>query len=327
MTPSMSALPRVSKELEKNTWADYIELLCLINPDGEISLSDLSEINKVEDLTDQELRDYDTAERADSRYQQLFDVFQYIQSRVRIFADDYPFELIDEDTIRVKTNSPTISQLFYLFLLYASNLSRFEKSEQYVLTSNFELISREVLKYVYPNFTVEVFGTASKPDDLFYGGKLIEKLKKLSSFLNTEITDAVKNNPRYDQTCGDAGIDLVGFAPLDRDSYGAPFVPMIFAQCACSHDQWKEKQSSIKYDYIKPRFSNLAPYCEIIAVPFSLRDTTGQWDNTELDRIVVIPVDRVRFLHILSLYGSDFSFFDNSDAYRLIVESLGQLGW
>ena len=40
MTPSLT-LPKASIDFEKNVWADYVEIICLTSPDGEISLSDM----------------------------------------------------------------------------------------------------------------------------------------------------------------------------------------------------------------------------------------------------------------------------------------------
>ena len=102
-------------------------------------------------------------------------------------------------------------------------------------------------------------------------------------------------------------------------------MPTLFAQCACSVDEWKDKQSSIKHETISKKIINLASYFEFIIVPFSLRGTDGSWSNTDLDRIVVIPIDRVRFLHIISLYGESFSFFENNDAYALVTDSLEEI--
>ena len=46
MIPSLSTLPKHSINLEKNAWADFVELSCLKNPDYEISLEDMLSITK-----------------------------------------------------------------------------------------------------------------------------------------------------------------------------------------------------------------------------------------------------------------------------------------
>lgn len=325
MKPGMSALPRASKAFEKNVWADFVELLCLVSKDKEISLSDLVEVARQEDPEHSERGDQESAEKEDSFRQQLSDVFSYLLSRKQSFGDFYPFSFVDEDTICVEQTPLSSGQKLYLFLLYASNLSRFTKSEQARLTKDFEALSKAVIKLVFPQFNVEIFGTASQEGEPFHGGNVFDRLQRLSQYLNTTLSDAALKNPRYRQAGGDAGIDLVGFAQIEAAGSHAPFVPTLFAQCACSVDEWKDKQFSIQYEKISKKFSNLASYCEFIIVPFSLRGTDGSWSYTDLDRIVVIPIDRVRFLHIISLYGESFSFFENNDAYALVTDSLEEI--
>ena len=325
MKPGMSTLPRASKAYEKNVWADFVELLCLVSLDKEISLSDLVEVARQEDSAQSERGDQDSAEKEDSFRQQFSDVFRYLFSRKQSFGDFYPFSFVDEDTICIEQTPLSAGQKLYLFLLYASNLSRFTKSEQARLTKDFEALSKTVIKLVFPQFNVEIFGTASREGEPFHGGSVFDRLQRLSQYLNTTLSDAALKNQRYCQAGGDAGIDLVGFAQIEADGSRAPFVPTLFAQCACSVDEWKDKQSSIKHETISKKIINLASYFEFIIVPFSLRGTDGSWSNTDLDRIVVIPIDRVRFLHIISLYGESFSFFENNDAYALVTDSLEEI--
>ena len=41
--------------------------------------------------------------------------------------------------------------------------------------------------------------------------------------------------------------------------------------------------------------------------------------------MTVIPIDRIRFLHIASAKGEDFTFFETSDAYQAVQESIEDL--
>ena len=109
----------------------------------------------------------------------------------------------------------------------------------------------------------------------------------------------------------------MGFIQLEDECAASPFIPVFFAQCACSVDQWKDKQGSIKYSAWNQRFINLASYCEFIFVPFSLRGPDGKWAPTEEDQMIVIPIDRYRFLHILSRSNCDLAFFAESEAIVL----------
>lgn len=182
-----------------------------------------------------------------------------------------------------------------------------------------------MLQQIFPSFHIEVFGTASAPGDIFYGGKLIERFEKLAKCLHTDVKLVTKENPRYQNTSGDGGLDLVGFMQLENDEAGSPFIPSCFAQCACSVDKWKDKQSSIKFDSWNQRFEQLSHYCEFIFVPFSLRGSDGKWCNSDIDHMVVIPIDRIRFIHIVKNIGNSTLFFEESDAYKVIQESISNL--
>lgn len=323
MTPSLT-LPKASIDFEKNVWADYVEIICLTNPDGEISLSDILTIASEDALERPKRGSDETGEQEDAFYQKFLDTFKYLENRAYMLNDAYPFSFTDEDTISIDFERLSTKQTFYLFLLYCSNLSRFSKPDQQCLTKEFEVVSKYILQQILPSFHIEIFGTASSPEDMFYGGKLIERFEKLAHCLHTEAKTATRENPRYNQASGDGGLDLIGFTQIDSRESEVPFIPSCFAQCACSVDKWKEKQSSIKFDEWNQRFNQIAHYCEFIFVPFSLRGPDGKWSNTEVDRIVVIPVDRVRFLHIIQSSEENLTFLEHSNAYRIIQESVSR---
>ena len=180
MLPHIDTLPQESKKLEKNIWADYIELLCLLSPDKEISLSDVLSMVTQEDGDSPRNGSESSSEDADNYHLVLSDIFLCLQRRVELLKAGYPFCFLDEDTITVRPCKDwSILDNLYLFLLFASNLSRFSKEQQSVLAKEFETCSKYVLSTIHPSFSVEVFGTGSAPTDLFYGGKVIDRLKNL----------------------------------------------------------------------------------------------------------------------------------------------------
>lgn len=325
MIPSLSSIPKASIKLEKNSWADFVELSCLKSTDKEISLSDMLSIVSGEAHDGPERGSDGTGEQEDAFYRDFLDIFKYLENRAQILDDAYPFSFVDGDTIAIDLGNLKSKHLLYLFLLYSSNLSFFTGSEQQCLTKAFESISRHILKQIYPSYHVEIFGTASNPGDIFHGGKLIDRFEKLAQCLHTDVKPGAKKNPRYNRASGDGGLDLVGFIQLDDPKAEVPFIPLCFAQCACSVEKWVEKQGSIKYDQWDQRFEQLAHYCEFVFVPFSLRGPDGKWSDEEADRMTVIPIDRIRFLHIATAKGEDFTFFEASDAYQTIQESINEL--
>lgn len=325
MIPSLTSGPKTSLKFEKNSWADYIELLCLKSIDKEYSLSDVLAVISEEEYEGPEHGSDATGEQEDALHRKLLDIFRYLKNRAFILDNAYPFSFIDDDTFAIDLDNLTSEQLLYLFLLYSSNLSFFSRSEQQRLTKAFEAISKHVLSRIYPSHHVEIFGTASSPGDVFYGGKLIERFERLAEKLNTELKDATKRNPHYNQPIGDGGLDLVGFIQLDDLKSKVPFIPLCFAQCACSLEKWSEKQSSIKFDEWNQRFEALTHYCEFIFVPFSLRGPDGKWSYEEADKITVIPIDRIRFIHMMRTSEEAIRQFEQSDAYLVAQESVGEL--
>lgn len=325
MFPSSISVPGDSIRFEKNSWADYIELVCLTSLDKEVSLNDVRDIASAESTDGPERGSDSTSEREDAFSCAFSDVFQYLKNRGKILGDCYPFTFVDDDVISIDITNLSLKQLLYLFLLFSSNLSCFAKTDQHRLTRAFESISREVLQRIFSEYHIEVFGTASNPGDLFHGGSLIDRFKTLADCLHTDIKASTKSNPRYKQPAGDGGLDLVGYIQLDNSGAEVPFIPMCFAQCACSVEKWKEKQGSIKFDEWNQRFEQIAHYCEFVFVPFSLRGPDGRWSDEEADRITVIPIDRIRFMHILMKFHGDFTFFEATDAYSVVQESISDL--
>ena len=320
MIPAMK-LPSASMNLEKNVWADYVELSCITSQDYEVSLSDMVEIVRKEEPEGLGRGSEMAGEEDDVFHQKFIDIFHYLNTRKTMLDEWYPFIFEDEDTISLNVSELSSKQVLYLFLLYASNLSQFTRQEQSKLTRQFELLSKSVLECVFPTYTVEIYGTTAPAGTTFYGGKAIDRLEKLADSLNTQVTEITRKNERYTSPSGDGGLDLIGYARLEKGSIASPYIPMCFAQCACSVDEWKSKQSSIKYDLWNSRFCQLATYCEFIFIPFSLRGPDGKWASTEEDQIIVIPIDRIRFLHILNISGNDLAFFEQSEAYNLILSS------
>ena len=108
-------------------WADYIELLCLANIDGEYSLEDFlsrvqdrtDDLREIEDETDDET--VPNEERDDKWYARAEDYFTHLQFRQREFGDFYPFKISSSTTIKVKEPLDEKHKL-YLFFLFAANL-------------------------------------------------------------------------------------------------------------------------------------------------------------------------------------------------------------
>ena len=88
-------------QYKSNAWVDYVELLCLINGDGEISRADvLDRMRDREDLGErpEQMAELVDASEVDDRWSRLAaDWFSYLGYREAAFGEFYPFQLGDHD--------------------------------------------------------------------------------------------------------------------------------------------------------------------------------------------------------------------------------------
>jgi hypothetical protein len=303
----IDALPNFSRKLEKNKWADYIELLCLNSDDKEFSISDIMTYYEQEELTESSDSDEYHSEKDIKLQSDFLEIYKLIGSRKTFLDEFYPFDMIDKDTIKL---FPIIDKknLLYIYFLFSSNIGCFDdKTIPPIFTTSFEHISLFAMKLIYPKFKNELFGTASKKDDTFYGSSLCDRLEKLAKFLNTTLTQKTRDNPRHKKTSGDKGLDIVSFYAPDSSLYQASFIPVCVGQCSCSYDQWKVKQQSVKNSRLNNYFDDLAINHEYMFIPFPLRGVNGGWTVEDYSDIETIIIDRFRFISIFKLNAVDIS--------------------
>jgi hypothetical protein len=317
-------LPNTSDQIEKNKWADFIELLCIDSIDKEISLGDVTKMCVQEDPSFLINGDDEYGEKTDKLMLMLFELFKYIFSRSAFLGKYYPFEKVDEDTIKM---SPIDNdKVLYIYLLFASNTSYFiNLKHRHFFYKTFEHLSLNILKLIYPGFQCEIFGTASKRGGMFYGGKLAEKLERLANALNTSLRQKALDNSRFNYPSGDGGLDLVSFQNLDKDICKTSRIPVCFGQCSCSYEQWSNKQSSILRNFFNNIFEDIVSCHECMFVPFSLRGINGKWIGEEDTRIITIVIDRIRIINILCINKVDTISIIGNDILLKMKEFLGVL--
>jgi hypothetical protein len=295
----LEPFPEFSRTLEKNKWADYLELLCLENSDKEISLSDIVSIYVQYDLPGVSNGDEDYSEKTDTIRANFLEIFKLIFSRINYINDFYPFIKVDETTIKMSEIDE--KKILYFFLLFSSNTAYIKDSHlPSFLRTSFERISIDIMRLLYPTFKNELFGTSTRNNDFFYGGLLIKKLEKLGICLNTSLTDEAKRNPRFQNTSGDAGLDLVSFYMIEKNDCAVPMLPVCLGQCSSSYIDWKNKQHTITTSYLRNLFIRIANCHEYTFVSFPLRGIDGKWAYEEATSIQTIIIDRIRFFNILS---------------------------
>ncbi|BDD01416.1 hypothetical protein [Persicobacter psychrovividus] len=277
------------KTSDLNKWADYIELLCLKNPDGLLTCDALYDrITDEKDSTDDDNEDtgITESESNDRLMQKVIDRFTFVSSRVHHYLDFYPFEFDTSENIIYLKKELFRKHYFYLYLLYSSNLDYY-KEHMSDLTSNFELISTFSLKSHLPRFTqVHSFGKSKIKSKKFNQNKLSDKIRELSKELRLELSPYFSE----DKISGDFGLDIVAWYNHDNNEAG----PIFFGQCACGFD-WEAKQFDAHYDKWKNCISFRHPPVSTIYIPKSFRDTSGLWlDDMKIYSTIVF--DRLRIL-------------------------------
>ena len=306
------------KSIDKNRWADFLELLCLINSDKEVSLNDIITMYTQEELSGISNGDENHSEKVDVIRANFIEIFRYIFSRMDYLDEFYPFFKVDEDTIKITKIDE--KKLLYIFLLFSSNGKYItDTSIPPFLYMTFERISIDIMKIVYPNFKNEIFGTSTKKGEFFHGGLLINKLESLGKCLNTSLMEKAKNNPRYQHPSGDAGMDSVSYYRLDKEMCATFMLPVCIGQCTCSYYDWEDKQNSIDIDSLNKKYEDIVSYHEYIFVSFPLRGINGKWGSDVADRIKTIIIDRIRILNILHLNNKATILSDEITGYMKTV--------
>jgi len=293
----LDQLPEVSQKYTQNKWADFIELKCIDNIDGEISLNDIVQIDANENFSEM-IDEESPSEKTTNQHCRFVEIFTYIKFRSKILGQFYPFEYTDNYIIKL---SPlTHDNLLYIYLLLSSNTKYLDRALASKFTNYFERLSLKIMHILYPNFRNELFGTSTVPGDCFHGGTLHEKLIKLSKCINTNMTRKEENNPRNSWGSGDRGIDVISFFQPDFDTCNASYIPVNVGQCSCSYDEWENKQSSISNKMIQNIFEDFATCLEFMFIPFPLRSASGNWADEDFPYIGTIVIDRFRFFSIIA---------------------------
>ena len=280
-------------------WTDYCELLCLANKE-EISLERIAQtIQKSWDFQPK-----DSPRNADAVTTKLTDAFSQMKLRKALLKGTYPF-LIDKNTVRLqfqKKNKRT--NIHYIFLLLASNLTYVKKGIHHKLTSGFEKICLDSLQYIFPNAKVKLFGASNKEPSLsksckFKHGKLKDRIVELSTFIGQPYQNEIE--VLKDNNVGDNGLDVIGVISLG-DQRGSR--PLLFVQCACSKDEWTQKQHTTSRSnwqkWLKLYDTSIQNF---IMVPFWYMDNSKDWvDSTKITQNIMI--DRLRLMKTIKIEES-----------------------
>lgn len=294
--------------------SDYIELLCICNPDNEISKQDalVRVYNTSESETEHEteldegITDETAAEYSDRQQRYADDWFAQLAFRVEAFDGFYPFYITGQRLIV----HPTLTNKMktYLFLLLCSSLRIIADNSRHYFTSDFEILSSIALRKYLPKFTVHPFGKSPIAREN-YSNKLFDAIKELCS--NIMERNICEPNEVASTNTGDGGLDIVAWRTLN--DYNAHGNLICFAQCACQPEGWENKLYDSHFDKWRKRISFSHQPAQFIFIPICFRKTDGTWfDTWKIGSGVVM--DRLRICLLLQSEESTLN-------HHLIVDS------
>jgi len=296
-------------------WADYIELLCLANLDGEISKMDILdrlaereddlEEGFADDIEEMDNLDEEGLEMSSQRYrrydkwmERIGSWFEILASREQLYGQEYPFVVIDNDLVS-DYDLNNQKHKYYLFLLFCSKLYLFDNTTSNMLSSYYEVFSFDGLKQFLPSsFCVELFGTneLNESPEFGKGVTCLNKIKNLAKRLNENLVNGFKEDVYPDNNFGDAGLDLIAYAVTgDRQ----PSNITLLGQCACT-TQWVDKQSSSSFESWSSKINLTTVTINTVFIPFCYRDARGDWfDRSKIRKSFIIDRSRlVRFMQV-----------------------------
>lgn len=294
---------------DTHTWADYVELLALVNLDGTCTVD--SAIDRVEDIGGEsdETNSNDVSEADEGEGEgegegvepvsgsrkrfnarnntAVLDAFALILWRASAYGDFYPF-IVDQNrrsiTLVKEFSSP---QYLYVFLLIAANL-RFVSDGLSELTNNFEEVSRCVMRDVLPpRAEVHLFGKATAAK---YRGSAYKKMSDLCDDIRASLLVTEEDYRKGDS--GDSGIDIVAWHGLSDSQKN---ILVYLGQCACSRSDWPKKQLAASAGQLKNVLATAPDWVTMMFVPVCFRRVGGGW--AVLSEVAsVVFIDRYRLL-------------------------------
>ena len=268
-------------------WADYIELRALIHPDSCFSRGDLSGIER----RNRDLTGYGF--KVEERWRELAD---FVGIRKLEFKESYPFEVSDdEDTVSFSFDGRQ-SQQTYLALLVASCMRNIADTRKSEIARVFEKICFEVFTKIMPAGS-EIRATwANGGLEAPYVGTLYQKMQSIAQDLRC--TPNFKERDFKKNDTGDGGIDLVAWHPMADERAG---MPIAFAQCGCSRDDWRFKQLEASPSKHKGHLPAMHLWATYYFMPLDLRESDGDWAyKSDIGEAII--VDRLRLLRLIGQY-------------------------
>lgn len=295
--------PKINAPL--GVWTDYCELLCISLDSCQIDQDEISSIViKSYDFQSEDENSH-TKDRKERITSVLEDVYGHISLRNNMLSERYPFTINTDGQICLKSSSLSKIQKLYILLLLSSNLKYIKNCHS--LTSDFEVICLLYMKQLFPSMIFKLFGSSNTngllpAENYISDTKLKERILKLSEFISVLYDkEDVEKISDYDH--GDGGLDIVGIRNMGDNRKS---VPVMYGQCACSREEWAQKQLSLSDTqwgkFLKVWSTSIQKY---IFIPYWYMNSDKQFEN-ELKITSCVLVDRLRLMNL-----ADESFISN----------------
>lgn len=266
------------RDHDDHTVADFLELLCLVNLDRQVSTDSL--------------RDFINDNKGEKTFQlsdnQLEDVIGQIGWRIDAYGNCYPFMFDDTGRIIQAPENLNQDQKRYVSLLVCGNLPFFEKNKHKSLTDFFEHVSKLALCEIWAS-NGKTIAVGKNTTELV--GSKTDRINALGKLLGGNPNVCDTHFRPGDQ--GDGGIDLAAYTPLDRWEHEN--IMAALAQCACSRTDWVKKHCEITNTRLRSLIPSAVPWAELLFTPISFRANSGRWAVAG-DVPGVTMMDRLRIL-------------------------------
>ncbi|MBF5003384.1 hypothetical protein [Diaphorobacter caeni] len=315
MAALFTDLAKVPRNAYTFLWADYVELTCICSKNGLVSKGNIDAITQ--EATDVQADSVDfidkneeSEEIDDAISKKWADIHSRLTARSKQY-NDWPF-ILDKNVLRSRFDKKNQKHCLYVAMLIASSLRLCIKQRMPDITNAFEEISYHWLKTsLNDNWEVRPFGAhQTLPNS--YTGTLWEKLEKLAEDIQARLW---KEKSQYDpRNTADGGIDLVAWLKIG-DIRGN--IPVIFGQCACSPNDWEDKQLDVTPYATEAHISPHHPGAAFCFVPHDLSANDSNWDRAEHVKRVVL-IDRRRFFSLFETQAS----FDKLPVWNFVTDAI-----
>jgi len=267
-------------------WCDFLELRALVHPDHCFSRGDFVSL-------EERSRGLGRGFDAELRWR---DVITFAGNRKIEFKSNYPFSISEDSNTLILNNNRTDTHRLYIGLLLSASMRHIPNPRKGEVARAFEQTCFDLFSSLMPAGSKVRATWAGGGEKAPYKGPLFEKMKQIAKDIrctaNIEPTDYRPNNN------GDGGFDLIAWHGMSDQREG---IPISFAQCGCSREDWTFKQAEASWFMHYRKLPVMHPWANYYFLPLDLRESDGNWAYKSKIGPAII-VDRLRIMRLSEQY-------------------------